>query len=657
MRKIAMFTVLLCAMLGPVCAGSLSGAYVNPEFLTKVTFGGHSHWAQPWRAYLETMPAQRFLDAQGINFNVDLSKGDSPELIAEMLARHGIRQARIEFGWGHLRFEDDSLSDDGMKRILLACRKHGIRPLILLNGHHGAPCPVRFFARTLAAPAHKGDTSIRLTDPDGLTPGYTGLCNLTDYWACEAMVTSVEGDLLHLSKPLPKDLGDAGKSIPMATLKYRPFSPPGTDDYRKTIDGWRKYTATVARFVTDALGTAGSKDKGFDIEIWNELTFGSNFLSINNYYDPHPYQYNTEAVWANLVKATADYAAEHPADFQGVALCDGFSNTIPWPASSAEPPRVSALSHHPYAGVKTYPADEYKGDALNAQLDVDRPGYVPSYTAVFPEYYSTALQTETDARDMGPLTTDIYGTKHGRYARTVDGKALPCDMWITEVGTAPNEIGVSDLSEALKLKAKTTARYCCFYPNKGVARLYLYAACAGDGWLGIVKDSFIEYSRTAKEYPHDDTAYTSPSLAVIGRVAAKMRSGLDTKPKDVRRLRLDSVSDTHDHTQFVGDGTPAHPRLYDRDVFVFLPFQVNSRRFVIPYYVMTRDVRHDLSPEEFTVRISGIDGRHARLTAYDPIHDKPVPVKPGTRTPTSITATVTACDYPCLLTIAEGNRE
>jgi hypothetical protein len=43
-----------------------SKAYIDPSYLTDAPFGTHSHWLQPWRAYQETIPAQRFLDAQGI---------------------------------------------------------------------------------------------------------------------------------------------------------------------------------------------------------------------------------------------------------------------------------------------------------------------------------------------------------------------------------------------------------------------------------------------------------------------------------------------------------------------------------------------------------------------------------------------------------------
>lgn len=652
--RYSIFTIIAFLLLvRSSYAGRLSGSYVVPDHLTKVAFGIHSHWAQPWRAYLETVPASKFVDAIGINFDIRMDKGDNPDLIAQMLAKYGICHARIEISWGNVAFDDELIHNDGLKRCILACKKNGIRPLILLNAHHGAPCPIQFFERVLASAAKKGDTKVELTDVGGLVPGYSGFNNLTDYIACEAIITGIEGNTVTISKPLPADLGDAGKRVPMATLKCRPFSPPDSDDYKKTIAGWRKYTETATRYVTDVLGTAKSVDKGFDIEIWNELSFGSNFLSINNYYTPSAYKYNQDAVWADIVKATVEYVNAHPSDFSGVTICDGFSNTIPWPASSTEPARVGALSHHPYAAIKKYPADEYKGDRLDAHLRPDESTFIPAYTAVFPEYYATALQTETGIRDMGPIETEIYGTKHGRNARVVDGKVVPCAMWITEVGMAPNEIGITDIEAGMKLKAKTTARYFCFHINKGVERLYLYAACAEDKWLGIVKDDFVSYARTNTIYPVDDSKYVSPSLLVIKRITDKMREQLDPGLKATRQLRLDSISDTHDHYQFRGDGTPAHPNLYNRDLFAFLPYQVNNKRFVVPYYVMTRDVRNELAPEEYTIRISGINGKKAAVSVYDPINDRRVPVKIIIRTADGLKLALPATDYPYLLTVQE----
>ena len=94
---------------------------------------------------------------------------------------------------------------------------------------------------------------------------------------------------------------------------------------------------TVADFVAETLGTQREADRGFDLEIWNELTFGSSFLSINNYYEPKLVEYKEEGIWERLVRETAELADRHPDQFRGVTLVDGFRNTIPWPSAAREP--------------------------------------------------------------------------------------------------------------------------------------------------------------------------------------------------------------------------------------------------------------------------------------------------------------------------------
>jgi hypothetical protein len=636
-------------------AQRLSGPYIDPRHLTALPFGTYSHWLQPWRAYQETVPAHAFLNAIGVGLDGDDSHNF--DLIVQMLAKYGFRHARIEIGWSSLDFDDRLRPDrrEPLRRRLLACQRYGVRPLILLNAHSGAPCPIQFFERTLAAPARKGDRRIELTDVSDLRIGYSGLNNLTEYWACEAFVTGIEGNTVTLSKPLPKDLGDAGTKVSLSTLKYRPFSVPGSDDHNATIAGWQRYVGETARFVTETLGTQSKPDRGFDLEIWNELSFGSRFLQINAYYAERPYVYHEDRVWSDVVRATADYAEAHPDTFRGVTLCDGFSNTIPWPASSTQPPRIGAMSKHPYAGRKNYPGDERRDQAsINALFQPERPPvFLPEYTALFPEYYATALQTETLVRDMGPITNTFYGTPRGRYARVVNGRIVPCWLWITEVGFAPDENGIKDRSRALRLKAKTTARYYCFYVNKGVQRLYLYAALAGDTWLGVVQDNYIAFAKSSNTYPKDDSAYVSPAMRTLGRIVQKMRAGLDPKLAKTRDLKVLSIRDTHGRYQFRGRGNPEHPTLYNREVFAFLPYQVNARRFVIPYYVMTRDVSRDLRPERYEVRIGGVRGEGAAVLAYDPLTDRSVPVTVRAADRDSLTLLLTAADYPYLLTIQE----
>jgi hypothetical protein len=626
------------------------GTYIDERHLTALSFGAHSHWLQPWRAYQETLPTRRFLDAQGVV--LDVHKAEAPDLIVTMLARHGFRNARIEIGWGSVNYSDESKLNDAerLEALLLACKAHGDRPLILLNANSGVPGPTDFSERTLAREAKKGDRRVELADTGGLRVGYSGLANLSDYRAGEALATGIERNTVLLSKPLPKDLGKAGAKVTITTFRYRPFSAPGTEDYKNTVAGWRRYVGTVADFVAQSLGSQHDADRGFDLEIWNELTFGSAFLSINNYYEPKLVEYKEESIWENLVRETAD---RHPDQFRGVTLADGFRNTIPWPAASREPARVGALSAHPYPPRRVYPGDEPRGPALDAQFADDGPKFTPAYSALFPEYYATAVQTETVIRDMAPITTSVYDTPHGRNARVIDGKIVPCPMWLTEIGFHPQENGVVDRDAALRLKAKATARDACFFPAKGVERIYFFSALNGDTGYGLVSDHFAEYARTGKPYPADEAAYVSPALRTVKNIVAKMQVEVDPGLVATRQLTLASIADTHDHYQFRGDGSARHPHLYNRDVFVFLPFQANRNRFVTPYYVMTRDITKGLAPEAFTVNIRGIDGRRTAVASYDPIADRDVPVDVKSATADELILELQAADYPYLLTIQE----
>lgn len=634
-----------------------TSSYIDASHFSSLPFGTQSHWLQPWRAYLETVPVSTFLNGTGLVMNL---KNENPELIARMIAKHGIRRARVEIGWGEIDFENEHkfwISESRLRNQLQAFKKYGIRPLILLNAHHGVPTPFKTFARTLALDAKAGSTWIQLRDIRDLRPGYTGLSNVSGYWAAEILITKIsENNIVYLSKPLPKDI-QAGTSITFTTLKYRPFSPPNTQDYQTTMEGWQTYVGTIAKFVSETLGSTQSPDKGFDLEIWNELTFGSNFLYINKYYDQPLYQYKENEIWDNLVTKTAQYVERHPQDFSGVRLSNGFANTIPWPTSSTQPKRMSAISKHPYASRKNYPKDEYHGTPINALAQVeDKSTFVPpTYSAFFPEYYGTALQAETIVRDMGPFLSKIAGHDHGRYARKINGGVAPTSVWITEVNINPREDNPNITSErALAVKAKTTARYFCFFLNKGITQLFLYNAVGEDKEFGIVKESFSEYATQPNAvYPQNDSPYTSPALITLGHIVAKMSEAVDASLTVPRQLELVSIRDNHNHYQFTSGSTAAHPTLYNRDVFAFLPFQVNARRFVIPYYVMTRDVMQDLVPEEYMITIKGLVADGAIATAYDPINDKSVPVVVEGRDRNSLSLKLTASDYPYLLTIQE----
>jgi hypothetical protein len=628
---------------------------IDPRQQTDVTFGRYSHWLQPWRGYLETMPVTQFLNGLGIGLNTH--RGEDAGQILQMCARNGIRNVRIEIGWGNFDYDDETKLHNApdFAARLLACRANGLRPLILLNGHHGAPCPLKAFTRTVTADAEPGARELMLDKTDDLVPGHSGIDNPKDYVAAQYLVTRVDGRKVTLSKPWPGRI-TAGTQLRLATLKYAPFGDARSAEGQATLEGWKRYARQVAIFAAATLGTQGSADLGFDLEIWNEMSFGSDFIFQKYYYDPLPAKYDENAVYLNIVRATADAADAEPALFAGVRLEDGFSNTLPWPASSQMPARVTALSHHPYANRKIFPQDGGKGTPLDALGQPDASGFTPAYQENFPEYFASAIQTETIVRDMSPITTDIYRVNHGRFARPGN----PCWCWITEVNYAPGEDGVKDPVEALRLKAKAITRYFCFYLQKGVERLYLFAAAANDPKagnleLGVLKQEFVDRTLTDKTYPADDAPWTSPALAAVGRIAGEMRDGLDPNLRQTRPLQLVRIEDTHDAKQFEGDPADlrARPPLYDRDVFAFLPYQVNARKFIIPFYVMTRDIRRDLPPENFTVTIKGIIGQNAKITAYDPLLDRRKSVRVISAEGDVLKLELTATDYPILLEVEE----
>ena len=57
----------------------------------------------------------------------------------------GIRYARVEIGWGNLDWNDQIPAEAKQRwtTLLHTFQKNGIRPLFLLNAHHGGPCPMR----------------------------------------------------------------------------------------------------------------------------------------------------------------------------------------------------------------------------------------------------------------------------------------------------------------------------------------------------------------------------------------------------------------------------------------------------------------------------------------------------------------------------------
>ncbi len=628
-----------CGLPAAASAGAPLKAYADPGLLARLPFGSRSHWLQPWRAVAETVPAATL--AQSIGAVVeDVTQSKNPAAV-ETLARHGIRLLRLEIGWGEVDFSTETrlLNEGSVRRLLFACRRARIRPLILLNAHHGQPTPFQRTEVRLVNPVAAGDRSVLVTATAGIVPNRTGITDPVKNVMADLLVTRVEAGYLHLSKPFPRSL-PAGSALELATLRYEPFSTPGTERNEATIAGWLRYVDLVAGLAGTLLDPDGSADRGFDLEVWNELTFGSQFLSINNYYDPKPLEAREqqEAIWAELPARTAALMAANPARYAGVALTNGFASTIPWVASSRQHPRVSAISKHPYPPVKQFPRDE-ETRLVALGPDAQPTRFVPSYAAFFPEYGATAIQTETLLRDVIDTPNEIYGVAHGRLARRVDGRPAPVDVWLTEIGVNPREVGVTDRQASERLKTKFYLRAGLFFAGIGVARTYLFNAIGPVAEFGLI-DAVLPSAST-------------PALRALARAIELICGPDETGPSrvPVRRLAF-SVQPTaaEGGTIFAGDEASGMAPLRASDCLVLLPFQRASGCMAVVYYIMTRDVRADWPPERLRVQIEGLAAA-GPVQAFDPIAGRDAPCLTVERGRGRILLDLEVTDTPRILTI------
>lgn len=686
--------------------------YIDPGQQVALPFPMRSHWLQPWRAYLDTPPTSRLRDAVGINLNVDPDQADA---VCRHLTANGFRHVRVEFGWGSISWDDPTRLADPRRfdRVVGACRRHGLRPLFLLNAHHGVPVPIREFRVRLARPASKGDRVVHL-DPGSLraiVPGRSGLSGLTDYKAAEVLFTEVAADgTARLSKPLPKGL-PAGEA-PAATLRYLPFSPATTKAggpsprFAETLAGWLDYVRAITAAAKAALGTETAPDAGFDLEVWNELTFGSDFLDINRYYDPPVAE--GRPPYEEILARTVAYVVDSKNGLPGVGVCDGFNNQWPWGSGAKAPPGLAALGKHPYAGVKRFPADRSQiganqrpvnalGTPEGRPLGPDRwaDEFIPSYVSHFPEYTLTAIQGEHLVRDLSPIATTIQGVPHGRTTRPnwPDGRPAPAPgLWITEVNLDPAGADPGDLAAYLKahaapvapgltrgdadrMKAKALLRYLTSFTNKGLGRVYFFAVRDENPLgLGLVSDALL--ARAKGDVPADDPALASPAMLAVRRLVAAMPGGTIAAP---RSLSVLEIAEEHGHKQFEGDPATAgrspdpHPPLYNRDVLGVFPFQATDSKFVVATYVMTRNLarlyrpeapasdpsRFDLPAERYRLTLGGVRGPGVNLDLYDPLTGEHPPATRVAAEGARIVVELPLTDSPRLLTIeeaAEGTR-
>lgn len=657
---------------------------IDPRFLTDVPFGARSFWLQPWRAYLDTWPASRLREALGVNFNVNDKEA---EATAQLLQDSGFKLARIEINWSALSYEDPSkFTDEAHVRTRLeALRNHGLRPLILLDANSEAPAPAKHITLETVSPAPAGATTVKLTPASAaaVVPGKSGFNQLSFGGDPDILITAIgPGDTATLSKPLPNALpAGAHKGT---TLLYAPFQPPllangqPNPAFRETLAGWLTYVRAVSREAASILGP-----EGYDLEVWNELSFGSQFLNAESYYTPvveGEESETTRQITKALLQETVAYI-RNPANgiSLGVGVTDGFASQTPFPSGAGAPLGLTALSKHLYQGAKEFPADYPEGsitpiDALGQADTISHgnftPLFVPAYQSLFPEYYLSATSTETIVRDLAPFTTYVYGFPHGREVGPPGG--APLQKWMTEYNLGTSGASVMGPDEQTPLpttltpadkehfQAKALLRSLVAMVSKGMTREYFYGAAPGNLSL-INKSFFTELQESPGVYPGDQAG--GETMSAFRNLLTQFQGPGPNGPP--RQLQLQAISQEGDHAQFTGDGTPAHPDLYDREVLAVFPFQTAPTSFSIPVYVMTRDLltlydpdapasdptRFDLPDENFTITLANLppSATPPTIAAYDPLQNTTTPTHLIAYKPGTATIQLAATDYPRIL--------
>lgn len=615
----------------------LQPGYTDPAQLD-VDWPHHSHLKQPHRGWTQTRRGVDFLAGVGVNYT---APAEADDLATRLLSETGIRAVRIEVGWASVKWDESGLVDarqDRLVRLLKLCKRHHLRPTILLNANSGVPNPERHFDRTLAADAGKGDRTVRLTDTTEIVPGRTGLSNLTEYWAAEAIITAIDADTgeATLSKPLPKALA-AGEKIRLTTLKHPPLYPVGSDEFNETAKGWERYV----KLVCDAVEAAGVDD--FDIEVWNELTFGSRYLDVNNYYRPKVAKFDADVLhkggqaWelGRRTVAVVDRLAP------GTHVIWGFSNTTFFHTPIAElPPGIDGQSYHPYhTGTVSLPREEVRPEKPRENID----GFVPTMKVRLPEgIAATFIQTESVLRLLQPDARRRHppGVAPGEFLH-----------YMTEHGVRPPEVGIDAPAAAWAYKAKADLRLYTFWLGKGVDVLHLFndhdREATGFGILPV------DLTKLDKDIAWEEAA--TPPMRAIRRLTEAFA---DSQPVErVTQVTVEAVALGPERHVFEGDASRGVRPLMEREVLFVQPFQTAEDRFIIAAYLMTRDATVEIEPRMFELTLGNLPGPVATLQATDPLTGEPVTVERIT-SPEAPAGTLTLrlplTDSPRLVTLQIG---
>ncbi len=595
--------------------------YVDPSQLN-VPWGSIDFYKQPWRAYMETKSGYDFLQGIGINYNLP----GNDDLAVAALANAGFKSMRFEIGWGSVNWEETGLvNQNRITHLFHLFKQYGIRPNILLNGHQGRPCPMINLNKTIELDAAKGARMLQLTDPSGVVPWHTGLGYLTGYTAAEVIITSIDSSgYCTLSKPLPVAL-TSGTHVQLNNLKYMPFSALGSNEYEDTANGWVKYAMLIAKQLSDAGITE------FDLEMWNELNFGSAFLNVNNYYSPPAVVYPSTDffkqgghLW-DVANRTVQAVKWH---YSGARVIWGFSNTSYFRTPQLSlPPGIDGQSYHPYGtGLRSFPS-LYQGRSVGT-------AFVPAVHMRRPEGWASDFQqTESLMRLLNPVTRSAkpqWSTSFHHY--------------ITEHGVLPADCGVTDEATAWELKSKVAIRSLCFWLNKGIEHVDLFSAFdknpLGYGLMPANTD-------TLPSSTSPQNIYSQPLRSIQTMTSWFSESVPIANPQ---QLSIKVVGLGDQFNIFEGDAT--HPALGARDVFTALPFQINQSKFLMALYTMTYDILAPTPDMKYRLTIGNLNGPPINIQYGDPVKQIWRNVNVVGYSKNSVTVELSVTDCPNFLVIS-----
>jgi len=351
----------------PPTAKALEGSYVD-ILQQDVPFGTWSAERMPYRAWMDTRPTSIVWECFGMNFN---SKTNEWASVLDVFRALGMKSARTELGMQSMLYEDPSKLNpaayDLFKRRLLALQAHGIRPMILLNSHGFGPGPHKMTRLRLLEDVKEGDLTVRVENVADVVPYHTGFCG--QFFRREAfpLITNVAANgVCHLSAPMKKPIGKGW--VMTKTLLYVPFMwgpifkdgtpvPGARDTYR----GWELFVKAVCAAAQEYLGTKGQPDSGFDLEVWNEYSFGSDFLrGYMFYYEPRlefqdPFIMEKDGIVISgqeMILPITTEVVNNPANgFPGVRVISGLANQRPWDSGAGMWPGQYTFSRHFYWGI------------------------------------------------------------------------------------------------------------------------------------------------------------------------------------------------------------------------------------------------------------------------------------------------------------------